>query len=160
MSNFVELERLACGTKTLNQSKGDTKMRFMVIVKGCDGHKQPSREELAAMGKFNEELTNAGVMLALEGLTPSSQGTRVKFDGKKRTVTDGPFAESKEVLGGFWIWKCKSKQEAIEWLKRAPFEDHEVELREVIDAEDFAGDFARALREHEAGRREAVGAQR
>src|SRR3989442_1427405 len=106
-------------------------MKFMVIVKGCEGEKTPSQEFLAAMGKFNEELTEAGVLLALEGLTPMSKGTRVKFDGKKPVVTDGPFTESKELVGGFWLWKCKSKAEAIEWLKRAPFEDHDVEIREV-----------------------------
>src|ERR1041385_541695 len=112
-------------------------MKFMVIVKGCSGEKTPSQESLAAMGKYNEELKKAGVFLALEGLKPASQGTRVKFAGKKQIVTDGPFAESKEQVGGFWLWKCKSKQEAIEWLKRAPFEDTEVELRQVHEAEDF-----------------------
>ena len=134
-------------------------MRFMVIVKGCEGEKLPSKEFMAAMGKYNEELTEAGVLLALEGLHPAPTGTRVKFAGKSRMVTDGPFAESKELVGGFWLWKCKSKQEAIEWLKRAPFEDHEVELRQVHEAEDFAENFTRALREQEARGRETVEAR-
>ena len=127
-------------------------MKFMIIVKGCEGEKTPNQEFMAAMGKFNEELAEAGLFLALEGLTPVSKGTRVKFAGKKPTVTDGPFAESKEVLGGFWLWKCTSKQEAIEWLKRAPFEDAEVEIREV--REDFRESFTRALREQEERLRE------
>jgi hypothetical protein len=121
----------------------------MVIVKGCSGEKTPSKEFMAAMGKFNEELNEAGVFLALEGLAPPATGTRVKFAGKKAIVTDGPFAESKELVGGFWLWKCKSKQEAVEWLKRAPFEEAEVEIREVLGPEDFAEHFARAYREQE-----------
>jgi len=127
-------------------------MRFMVIVKGCKDEEPPTQEFLAAMGKYNEELTKAGVFLALEGLEKASSGTRVKFAkaGTKPIVTDGPFVESKELIGGFWLWQCKSKQEAIEWLKRAPFEDHEVEIREVLEPEDFAEHFARALREQEA----------
>lgn len=125
-------------------------MKFMVIVKGCEGEKAPSQDFLAAMGKFNEELAEAGVLLALEGLTPASEGTRVKFAGKKPTVTDGPFAESKELVGGFWLWKCRSKQETVEWLKRAPFEDAEIEIREVREPEDFAEQFKRALRDQEA----------
>src|SRR5262245_16493613 len=119
-------------------------MRIMVIVKGCSGEKTPSQEALAAMGKFNDELTKAGVLLSLEGLTKPAQATRVKFDGTKRVVTDGPFAESKELIGGYWIWKCKSKQEAIEWLNRAPFDAHEVELREVLEPENFVDQFTRA----------------
>jgi len=134
----------------------------MVIVKACqdcEGGKHPSQEMLAAMGKYNEELANAGVLLALEGLTPSSKGVRVKFAGKIRTVTDGPFAESKELVGGFWLWRCKSKQEAIDWLKQAPFEDAEVEIRQVREPEDFVENFTRALREQEARLRETVEAQ-
>ena len=123
----------------------------MVLVKGCQNENPPTQEFLAAMGKYNEELTRAGVFLALEGLAKTTV-TRVKFEGKKPIVTDGPFAESKEVVGGYWLWKCKSRQEAIEWLKRAPFEDHEVELREVLEPQDFAEGFARALREQEAHR--------
>src|SRR6185503_16262641 len=95
-------------------------MKFMVIVKGCSGEHAPSPEFMAAMGKFNEDLKKAGVFVSLEGLAKANTGTRVSFDGKKRVVTDGPFAESKELLGGFWLWKCKSKAEAVEWLKRAP----------------------------------------
>ncbi len=124
-------------------------MRFMVIVKGCDGEKTPSQEFLATMGQYNEELKKSGVLLAMEVLQPAATGTRVKFTGKKPVVTDGPFVESKELVGGFWLWECKSKQEAIEWLKRAPFEDAEVELREV--QEDGADVFTQAYREqHES----------
>ena len=128
-------------------------MRFMVIVKAgkdCEAGKLPSKEFMAAMGKYNEELAKAGVLLALEGLAPMSEGARVKFASKKPVVTDGPFPESKELVGGFWLWKCNSKQEAIEWLKRAPFEDAEIELRQVHEPEDFAENFTRALREQEA----------
>lgn len=135
-------------------------MRFMVIVNGCESEKVPSQEFLAAMGKYNEELIRAGVFEKLEGLAPPSTGTRVKFAGRKPIVTDGPFAESKEVIGGFWLWNCKSKQEALEWLKRAPFEDHEVELRQVHDPEEFAEKFSQALREQEARRRVTVEAPR
>ena len=118
-------------------------MRFMVIVKGCESGQEPNAEFLASMGKYNEELKKAGVLLALEGLVPPSQSTKVKFAGNSRTVTDGPFAESKELIGGFWLWKCSSKQEAIEWLKRAPFDNKEVELREVLDPDQFADNFKR-----------------
>jgi hypothetical protein len=124
-------------------------MKFMVIVKGCSGEKMPSQEFLAAMGKYNEQLKKAGVFVALEGLAKAATGTRVKFTGKKPVVTDGPFAESKELVGGFWLWKCPSKQEAIEWLKRAPFEDADVEIREVLESKDFAENFTRAYRELE-----------
>src|ERR671939_510679 len=100
-------------------------MRFMVIVKAIKESEAgvlPSTEMLAAMGKYNEELVKAGVMLAGEGLHPSSKGVRVRFDGSRRTVIDGPFSETKELIAGFWLWQCKSKEEAIEWLKRAPFD--------------------------------------
>jgi hypothetical protein len=117
-------------------------MRFMVIVKAnaeSEAGELPSTELLSAMGKYNEELVNAGVMLAGEGLHPSSRGARVKFDGKKRTVIDGPFAETKELIAGFWLWKVKSKEEALEWLKKAPFDGGtEVELRQVFESEEFA----------------------
>ena len=116
-------------------------MRFMVIVKAnkdSEAGVMPSRDILAEMGKYNEELVKAGVMLAGEGLHPSSKGVRVKFSGAKRTVTDGPFAETKELIAGFWLWQCKSKEEAIEWLKRAPFDGgEEVEIRQVFETEDF-----------------------
>jgi hypothetical protein len=137
-------------------------MKFMVIVKAskdCEAGKLPSKELLAAMGKYNEDLAKAGVLLALEGLAPSSKGARVKFDGKKRTVTDGPFAETKELVAGFWLWKCNSKQEAIEWLKRAPFDEAEVELRQVHEAEDFGENFTRELREQEERVRATVEAR-
>ena len=115
-------------------------MRFMVIVKASKESEAgvlPSKQLLDEMGKFNEELVKAGVMLAGEGLQASSKGARVKFDGSKRIVTDGPFAETKELIAGFWLWKVKSKEEAIEWLKRAPFRDGTVEIRQVFEAEDF-----------------------
>ena len=117
-------------------------MRYMVIVKASKETEAgilPSREILEKMGKFNEELVKAGVMLAGEGLHPSSKGARVKFHGNQRTVTDGPFAETKELIAGFWLWQVKSKEEAIEWLKRAPFDGGaEVEIRQVFETEDFA----------------------
>jgi hypothetical protein len=116
-------------------------MRFMVIVKASQESEAgvlPSETLLAEMGKFNEELVKAGVMLAGEGLQPSAKGARVRFNGAKRTVIDGPFAETKELVAGFWLWQVKSKEEAIEWLKRAPFQEGEVEIRQVFEAEDFA----------------------
>ena len=119
-------------------------MRFMVIVKASKDSEAgvlPSEQLLAEMGKFNEELAKAGVMLAGEGLQASSKGARVKFSGDKRIVTDGPFAETKELIAGFWIWKCKSKEEAIEWVKRCPNpmpgQEAEIEIRQVFEAEDF-----------------------
>ena len=115
-------------------------MRFMVIVKAnkdTEAGVLPTEQELTEMGKFNEELVKAGVMLAGEGIQPSSKGARVRFDGKKRTVIDGPFAETKELVAGFWLWQVKSKEEAIEWLKRAPFREGEVEIRQVFENEDF-----------------------
>jgi hypothetical protein len=127
-------------------------MRFMVLVKASkesEAGVMPSKEILTEMGKFNEELTKAGVLLAAEGLQPSSKGARVKFSGGRRTVIDGPFAEAKELVAGFWIWRVKSKEEAIEWLKRAPFDQTEVEIRQVFEAEDFGGEFTPELREQE-----------
>src|SRR3954467_15152924 len=128
-------------------------MRFMVLVKAnkdSEAGVMPSREILAAMGKFNEELVKAGVMLAGEGLHPSSKGARVKFSGGKRTVTDGPFAETKELIAGFWLWQVKSKEEAVEWLKRAPFDGGtEIELRQIFEAEDFGANLTPELREQE-----------
>jgi hypothetical protein len=117
-------------------------MRFMVIVKAnkeSEAGVLPSQEILEKMGKFNEQLVKAGVMLAGEGLHSSSKGARVKFDGNQRTVTDGPFTETKELIAGFWLWQVKSREEAIEWLKRAPFDGGtEVEIRQVFETEDFA----------------------
>jgi hypothetical protein len=120
---------------------GRRNMRVMVLVKANEESEAgvlPSGELLTEMGKFNEELVKAGVMLAGEGLQPSSKGVRVRFSGGKRTVVDGPFAETKELIAGFWLWEVKSLDEAIEWLKRAPFEDTEVEIRQVFETEDFA----------------------
>lgn len=128
-------------------------MRFMVIVKASkesEAGQMPSTEILTAMGKFNEQLVKAGVMLAGEGLAPSSKGVRIKFSGKDRTVTDGPFAETKELVAGFWLWKCDSLADAIAWLKRAPFDGGtEVEIRQIFEAEDFGDEFTPELREQE-----------
>jgi hypothetical protein len=128
-------------------------MRFMVLVKANDDSEAgvlPSGDELGEMGKFNEELVKAGVMLAGEGLQASSKGARVKFGGDKPIVTDGPFAETKELVAGFWILQVKSKEEAIEWIKRAPFSrGEEVEIRQVFEAEDFGEEFTPELREQE-----------
>jgi hypothetical protein len=127
-------------------------MRFMVLVKAnkdSEGGVLPDTEILTKMGKFNEELVKAGVMLAGEGLHASSKGARVRFSGGKKTVIDGPFAETKELVAGFWLWQVKSKEEAIEWLKRAPFEDTEVEIRQVFETEDFGENLTPELRESE-----------
>ena len=137
-------------------------MRFMVIVKAdkdSEAGVLPDQKLLTEMGKFNEELAKAGVMLAGEGLQASSKGARVKFSGKKRTVTDGPFSESKELVAGFWLWQVRSKEEAIEWLKRAPFERGEVEIRQVFEAEDFGPEFTPELREQEDRVRKQVAAK-
>jgi len=127
-------------------------MRFMVIVKAnkdSEAGVMPSREILEAMGKYNEELAKAGVMLAGEGLHPSSKGVRVRFTGKKATVIDGPFAETKELIAGFWLWDVKSKEKAIEWIKRSPMQDTEIEIRQVFEADDFGDEFTPELREQE-----------
>jgi hypothetical protein len=128
-------------------------MKFMVLVKASkesEAGEMPSQELLARMGNYNEELVKAGIMLAGEGLHPSSKGVRVKFDGSRRTVTDGPFAETKELLAGFWIWQCQSKAEAIEWLKKAPFDGGaEIELRPIFEMEDFGEAMTPELREQE-----------
>ena len=137
-------------------------MRFAVLVKATresEAGVLPSTEMLTQMGKFNEELVKAGVMLAGEGLHASSKGSRVRFSGGKPTVIDGPFAETKELVAGFWIWKVKSKQEAIDWLKRAPFTNEEVELRQIFEAEDFGADFTPELRAHEERLRAEVAAK-
>ena len=134
-------------------------MRFMVIVKADQDSEAgvlPSHELLAEMGRFNEELVKAGVMLAGEGLQASSKGARVRFSGKNRTVIDGPFAETKELVAGFWLWQVRSKEEAIEWLKRAPFQTGEVEIRQVFEAEDFGEEFTPDLREQEERIREQI----
>jgi len=127
-------------------------MRFMVLVKAdknSEAGVMPSQQLLTAMGKYNEQLAKAGVLLAAEGLHPSSKGARVRFAGGKKTVIDGPFTETKELIAGFWLWQVKSKEEAIEWLKRAPFGKTEVEIRQVFEAEDFGAEFTTELRGQE-----------
>ncbi len=131
-------------------------MRFMMIVKAnkdSEAGVLPSEEVLAEMGRYNEQLVKAGVMLAGEGLQPSSKGARVRFSGAKRTVIDGPFTEAKELIAGFWLIQVKSKEEAIEWAKRVPFEDGEIELRQVFELEDFGSSEAV---EHHAQLREQI----
>ena len=133
-------------------------MRFMVLVPAgpeSEAGEMPSTEQLEAMTKFNEELAKAGVMLAGEGLHPSSKGARVRFDGTKRTVIDGPFTEAKELVAGYWIWDCASREEALEWLKRAPFDAGTViELRQVFEADDFGDALTPELREAQVRLRE------
>jgi len=127
-------------------------MRFMVIVKASkesEAGVMPSTALLAEMGHYNEELVKAGVMLSGEGLAASNKGARVRFDGKKRAVVDGPFAETKELVAGFWIWKVKSRDEAIEWLKKAPFQEGEVEVRQIFETEDFGAELTPELRAQE-----------
>jgi hypothetical protein len=131
-------------------------MRFMVMVKATKASEagvMPSEKLLAAMGKFNEELVKAGVMLEGEGLHPSSKGARVRFSGTLRSVIDGPFAETKELVAGYWLWQCRSLDEAIEWARRCPnpFEEgeSELEIRQVFEAEDFGAEFTPELREQE-----------
>jgi hypothetical protein len=138
-------------------------MRFMVLVKAnkdSEAGVLPDQKILAEMGKFNEELVKAGVMLAGEGLQASSKGARVKFEGATRTVIDGPFAETKELVAGFWLWQVKSKEEAIQWLKRAPFQEGEVEIRQVLEAEDFGAEFTPELRKQEERLRAQVAAKK
>ncbi|WP_420125012.1 YciI family protein [Longimicrobium sp.] len=139
-------------------------MRFMILVKAnaeSEAGTLPSHDELAEMGKYNEELVKAGVLLAGEGLHPSSRGHRVRFDGPDRTVVDGPFTETKELLAGFWLIQVKSPEEAVEWVKRIPFKEGEVEIRRVFEAEDFApSDPTGELREAEERLREQVAAAR
>ena len=139
-------------------------MRFMVIVKADKNSEagiMPSREILTAMGKFNEELVKAGVMLAGEGLHPTSKGKRVKFSGGKHTITDGPFTESKELIAGFWLWQVRSMEEAVEWLKRSPFDGGtEIEIRQVFEAEDFGAELTPELREQENRLRNQVAAKK
>lgn len=128
-------------------------MRFMILVPGdknSEAGVMPDEQLLAAMGKYNEELVNAGVMLSGDGLHPTSKGARVRFDGGKQTVIDGPFTESKELIAGFWIWKADSLDEAIEWVKRAPFDGGtSIEIRQIFESEDFGAEFTPELREQE-----------
>ncbi|EJM94006.1 MULTISPECIES: YciI family protein [unclassified Pseudomonas] len=138
-------------------------MRFMIIVKASPDSEagvMPSEELLTAMGNYNEELIKAGIMLAGEGLHPSSKGARVRFSGDQRTVIDGPFIETKELIAGYWLWQVKSKEEAIEWVKRCPNPmpgtEAEIEIRQVFEAEDFGAEFTPELREQEERQREQM----
>lgn len=137
-------------------------MRFMIMIKAnaeTEAGVMPSEQLLADMGKFNEELVKAGVMLAGEGLQPSSKGARVRFSGTKRTVIDGPFAEAKELIAGFWLWQVKSKEEAIEWVKRCPNPtggESEIEIRQVFEASDFGAEFTPELQEQEERLRKEI----
>jgi len=127
-------------------------MRVMVLVKANEQSEagvMPDQKILTDMGKFNEELSKAGIMLAGEGLTPTSKGKRVRFSGSKRTVLDGPFTETKELVAGYWLWQVKSMDEAIEWVRRIPFQEGEVEIRRVFEADDFGEAFTPELREQE-----------
>ena len=142
-------------------------MRFMVIVKATkasEAGEMPDEKLLADMGKYNEELVKAGIMQAGEGLHPSSKGTRVKFNGATRTVVDGPFAETKELIAGYWMWQVKSKAEAIEWVKRCPNPftegESEIEIRQVFEAEDFGAEFTPELREQEERLRAQMAAKK
>ena len=141
-------------------------MRFMVIVKAdktSEAGIMPSKQLLTDMGKFNEELANANVMLAGEGLQPTSKGARVKFSGGKKTVIDGPFAETKELVAGFWLWQCKSMEEAIDWVRRCPNphnEDGDIEIRQVKEAEDFGAALTPEMREKEERMRAHTAAKR
>ena len=138
-------------------------MRFIVMVKATKDSEagvMPTKQELTEMGSFNEELVKAGVMLAGEGLHPSSKGARVRFSGDTRTVIDGPFTETKELVAGFWIWQCKSKEEAVQWVKRCPNpmpgQESEIEIRQIFEAEDFGAEFTPELREQEERLRETA----
>jgi hypothetical protein len=138
------------------KNSGDKTMRFMIIVKASPDSEagvMPSEELMAAMGNFNEELAKAGILIDCDGLQPSSKGARVRFSGDERTVIDGPFAETKELIAGYWLWQVKSKEEAIEWVKRCPNPmpgtEAEIEIRQVYEAEDFGAEFTPQLREQE-----------
>ena len=135
-------------------------MRVMVIVKASkesEAGEMPSEKILAAMGDYNEKLVQAGIMLAGEGLHPTSRGKRVRFSGKKRTIIDGPFTETKELIAGFWLWQVKSMDEAVAWLERAPFDEGaEVEIRPVFEADDFGAEYTPELREQEERLREQI----
>ena len=135
-------------------------MRVMVIVKASKESEAgilPGKELLTEMGKFNEQLVKAGIMLAMDGLHPTAKGKRVRFSGKTRTVIDGPFAETKELIGGYWVWQVRSMDEAVEWLKRAPFDGGtEIEIRPVFEAADFGEEFTPALRQQEQRLRDQI----
>jgi len=135
-------------------------MRVMVIVKASKESEAgvlPGKELLTEMGKFNEQLVKAGIMLAMDGLHPTAKGKRVRFSGKTRTVIDGPFSETKELIGGYWVWQVRSMDEAVEWLKRAPFDGGaEIEVRPVFEASDFGEEFTPELREQEQRLRDQI----
>jgi hypothetical protein len=141
-------------------------MRFMILIKATketEAGVMPSRELIEAMGKYNEELVKAGIMLGGEGLQPTSKGARVVFSGERRTVVEGPFPQGDRLVCGFWLWKCKSKEEAIEWVKRCPNPtggESEIEIRQIFEAEDFGAEFTPEMREQEEKlRREIAGRQ-
>ena len=136
-------------------------MRFMMLVKADESSEAgilPDEKVLTEMGKYNEELANAGVLLAGEGLQPSSKGVRVRFSGAERTVIDGPFTDAKELIAGYWLIQVKSKEEAIEWAKRSPMQESEIEIRQVFEADDFGDEFTPELREQEQRIREQAAA--
>ena len=141
-------------------------MKFLILVKATKDSEagvMPSEKLLTAMGKYNEELVKAGIILAGEGLHPSSKGARVRFSGTTRTVVDGPFPETKELVAGFWLWQVKSREEAIEWVKRCPnpmLEDSEIEIRQVYEPEDFGAEFTPELREQEERLRAQIDAKK
>jgi len=142
-------------------------MRFMIVVKASKDSEagvMPSEQQLTEMGKYNEDLAKAGILLAGEGLHPSSKGVRVKFSGTRRTVIDGPFIETKELIAGYWLWQVKSLEEAIEWVKRCPNphneEETEIEIRQVFEAEDFGSEFTPELRDQEERLRAEIGARK
>jgi hypothetical protein len=148
--------------------EGGRTMRFIVMVKATKESEQggmPDEKMLAEMGRYNEELAKAGVMLAGEGLHPSSKGVRIRFSGNKRTVIDGPFAETKELVAGFWLWQTRSLEEAIEWAKRCPNPmpdsgESEIEIRQIFEAEDFGAEFTPELRQQEERIREKIASKR
>jgi hypothetical protein len=158
----AEIARAPC----FQAHEGETPMRFMVLIKADKNSEAgvlPDEQLLTEMGKYNEELVKAGVMLAGEGLHPSSKGARVKFSGAQRTVIDGPFAETKELIAGFWLWQVNSKEEAIEWVKRCPNPmgvESEIEIRQVFEAEDFGAEFTPELREQEERLRAQIDAKK
>jgi hypothetical protein len=143
-----------------NLNESETAMRFLVMVKGNEKYEagaMPTEQELARMGKFNDELVKAGIMLAGEGLAPSSKGVRIGYSGATPTVRDGPFAEAKELVAGFWIWQVRSRAEALEWAKRIPFTNgEEIEIRQIFEAEDFGAELTPKMRAYQERQRAAI----
>jgi hypothetical protein len=166
LSILQALIRRVSRAQTDRNPEGDLTMRFMIMIKAdkaSEAGALPDEKLLTEMGKFNEELVKAGVMLAGEGLHPSSKGARVKFTGDKVTVSDGPFSEAKELIAGFWLWQVKSKDEAIAWIKRCPHPSQgemEIEIRQVFESEDFGAEFTPELREQEERLRAEIAAKR